>query len=388
MKTETQNPWLLPGEHLARRATRVARYYGFAAAEDIAATGDEARVRELRADGGELRAAFGAPASAALSAYLSRAERAPALFYHLSASGGTLSFGLEAVGIPKSLAETLLLKTAIAILEECGTTDVYVRVNSIGDRDSQGKFLRELGGYLRKHLAELPARGQELLRRDAFAAFVYVRERCREIALGAPRPMEFLSEQSRRHLREVLEHLEAVRVPYEVDSEFLPTAGAYSQTVFEIRPREGEGEPKDERARTRIGAGGRYDEALRRACGTPASGVHLVLYAKVGAKGVVVPEGRAKAKVYFIQLGTEAQLRALAILELLRKAHVPLRQSFGTETLAGQLLTAERLALPYAIIMGQKEALERTVIVRHLLSRRQETISVDVLPHYLKHLKL
>jgi len=91
--------------------------------------------------------------------------------------------------------------------------------------------------------------------------------------------------------------------------------------------------------------------------------------------------------MYFIQLGTDAKLKSLNVIEILRKAHIPIAQSLSKDSLGSQLAIAERLAIPYAIIFGVKEALENAVIVRDMSSRSQETVKLDKLLEYLKNLK-
>jgi histidyl-tRNA synthetase len=92
-------------------------------------------------------------------------------------------------------------------------------------------------------------------------------------------------------------------------------------------------------------------------------------------------------KVYFIQLGFEAKLKSLCIVETLRKARIPVHQSISKDSLGAQLSSAEKMEVPYCIIFGQKEAMDNTVIVRHMSTRSQDTVKIDALSDYIKHLK-
>ena len=141
-----------------------------------------------------------------------------------------------------------------------------------------------------------------------------------------------------------------------------------------------------------IAAGGRYDNLAK------SLGSKKPVPAVGGAIGmdrlVMRPELKSlspriikKPKIYFIQLGFEAKLKSLSVIELLRKAKIPIAQSLNKDSLATQLSTAERLNVPYTIIFGQKEAMEGTVIVRNMENRSQDTISIEKLPEYLKKIK-
>jgi histidyl-tRNA synthetase len=94
-----------------------------------------------------------------------------------------------------------------------------------------------------------------------------------------------------------------------------------------------------------------------------------------------------KPKIYFIQLGSEAKLKSLNIIEILRKAHIPIAQSLSKDSLGSQLAIAEKLSVPYALIFGVKEALDDSVIVRDMSNRSQETVKLKKLLEYLKEIK-
>ena len=91
--------------------------------------------------------------------------------------------------------------------------------------------------------------------------------------------------------------------------------------------------------------------------------------------------------MYFNQLGGEAKLKSLNVIEILRKAHIPIAQSLSKDSLSSQLAIAEKLAIPYTLIFGVKEALDNSVIVRDMSNRSQDTVKLNKLLEYLKELK-
>ena len=91
-----------------------------------------------------------------------------------------------------------------------------------------------------------------------------------------------------------------------------------------------------------------------------------------------------KPKACLIQLGFEAKLKSLSVVETLRKAKVPLVHSLSKDKLSVQLAIADELGVPYALIIGKKEANEGTVIVRNMQNRSQNTIEIEKLGEYLK----
>lgn len=289
------------------------------------------------------------------------------------------AISLEVMGAPKSIAEALLIKTALEILKEEGFGNLSVYVNSVGDRDTVARFSRELTAYYRKNINDLPAHCRQLLKKDVFGLLACKNEKCRIIKDSAPKSMNFLSEDSREHFKEVLEYLEFLEIPYEIDH-FLVGNRAFScQTIFEIH------DPASQDKCEPLAVGVRYANIAKKLGfkrDLPGIGIHLTFKAKNEQKNIKF----LKPKIYFIQLGFDAKLKSLKIIEILRKEKIPMYQAISRDRLISQLGMAESMKIPYTIIMGQKEALENTVIVRDMRNCSQDTVKIEDLPKYLKKL--
>jgi len=95
-----------------------------------------------------------------------------------------------------------------------------------------------------------------------------------------------------------------------------------------------------------------------------------------------------KPKFYLIQMGVEAKIKTLSLIETLRLHRIPLHHFIGKDKITVQLSNAENLRVPYIIIIGQKEALDDTATIRNTATRAQDTVSIADLPHYLKNITL
>ena len=98
-------------------------------------------------------------------------------------------------------------------------------------------------------------------------------------------------------------------------------------------------------------------------------------------------EDKEKHNLFFIQLGFEAKLKSLHVLEMLRKAKLNTYQSLSKDKMAAQIAMAEKMNIPYVIIMGKKEAMENSVVVRNTNTRCQDTVALEDLVAYIKKLK-
>ena len=74
----------------------------------------------------------------------------------------------------------------------------------------------------------------------------------------------------------------------------------------------------------------------------------------------------------------------LKLFSDLEKSGILTAESFGRGSLRSQLRTANRLGVEVALIIGQKEALDGTVIVKNMSSGAQETVSREKLTALIK----
>ncbi len=292
--------------------------------------------------------------------------------------------GLDIIGTTKSVAEAILIQTAIDIIKDEGYEDIYIDLNSTGDKESIANFIRELNSWNRKNLNELGAHCKHDLRQNIFHILQCQNKKCEEIAETAPKTVTSLSEQSRNHLKEVLEYIESMNIPYKLDNRLVGDKKVTCYTIFKIVSLGSDKEPEET-----LALGFRYNGLSKKAeigKDLPGIGVSIALKRKSGKIGRI--KNLKKPKIYFIQLGFEAKIKSLKVIEVLRKAKIPVYQSLSRDKLSSQIGTAEHMKIPISIIMGQKEALENSVIVRNMNTRFQENVPVTELADYLKKFKL
>ncbi len=403
--TKTKKEPTLPRDFF-KRALNVASYYGFQPFEN-AIKGQEKGHASPRLKTGD----HASIASVCFPAGSRLPE--PLLFFYVNEHPRSLfekteddqaELNLEVVGTSKSIAEAILIKTTLSIFEENGVDDAEVILNGIGNRDSFTRFTRELSAHYRRHLNDMHAQCRHNFVKDVLRLLSCDNEDCRALQGTAPRVMNFLNEAGRVHFREVLEYLERLGIPYAVKDSLFGPRDHYSKIVFEIRrtPTEAQKEAQKKKSEEHeeepfankqkgylLATGGRYDDLARRVTSRKdAAGVGISLFypRRLSRSRMKIETRKQPPKAYFVHIGTEAKLKSLLVLDLLRKARISVHQAFHHDQLSGQLISAEKLGIPYLLIMGQKEALEDTVIVRDIETRAQNTVSIPRLSLYLKSL--
>jgi len=169
----------------------------------------------------------------------------------------------------------------------------------------------------------------------------------------------------------VLEYLDDLGVAYELNPLLVRGLDYYTRTVFEFfGEREG--------AQSALGGGGRYDALVEMLGGqsTPAVGFALGLeriMLEMQEAGVATVPADSK-RVYVASLGEPARLAAFGLIEHLLDGGVGALGAVDRDGIGSQLARADKLGVPFAIIIGQKEVREETVILRDMASGAQEIL--------------
>ena len=90
----------------------------------------------------------------------------------------------------------------------------------------------------------------------------------------------------------------------------------------------------------------------------------------------------------FVQLGMESKLMSLDVIERLRQVKIPLYLCLAKDRLGAQVSANEKFHMPYTIVMGKKEAVEKTAIVRNTDTHAQSVITLEELPKYMKKIEV
>lgn len=287
---------------------------------------------------------------------------------------------LHVLGSTKSVCECLSIQTAISILESVGEKDLIVRINSIGDKDSNADFTRKLNAHIRKNYNLYPTELRQELKKNIFSIFEKSNyEKYRKFVDECPKSIDFLSENSRRHFKEVLEFFEILEIPYKIDNCIIGDPQYSTETVFEIDSLKNE---------EIVCHGFRYNR-LAKKIGQKKEVACVYTNINPKLKKIIKKTTKMKyqkPKAYLIQFGPEAKLRSFVVMKELYKNNVYINHSIAKDKLGGQISIAENSEIPYILLLGQKEALENSIIIRNNLNRAQEVVSIQDIGKRLKEI--
>jgi len=279
--------------------------------------------------------------------------------------------GAEIIGERNAVLDAQLVQFFWVCLKDLGITAITVEINSIGCMVCRPGYRVALVNYFRQDARKLCQDCKRRLKESPLRIFECEEIRCKEMAEKAPQTVDHLCEECHDHFREVLEMLDELEIPYHLNARLVRGIDYYTKTVFEIWP---DGKPG-----FALGGGGRYDYLVETLGDKSApavgfsGGVERIVdeLKNINApiiRNIVVPT------VFLAQLGDLGRKKSLRLFEDLRKVGIRVLESFGRNSIKSQLKVANREDAPFSLIMGQKEALDGTVIVRDMASGTQETV--------------
>ncbi len=287
-------------------------------------------------------------------------------------------------------AQTILV--CVRLLEALKIKHFVVKLNSIGCKNCRPIYRKRLIDYYKEHVrkagktSSLCEDCEHRLAVTPLRLLDCKQPGCQELRKDAPVILNGLCIYCKNAFKNVLEYLEELKIPYTLDDYLVRGLDYYNRTVFEIfvdshalpthnaNASHHEGPSFD----LAIGGGGRYDYLIELLGGreTAAVGGAFGLERIIDVLKNTGIEFREKpsAKVFLIHIGDLAKKRSLALIELLRGEGIDVGECLGKESLKAQLRSADKSHAPFALIFGQKEALEESIIVRDLQTGAQETV--------------
>ena len=315
----------------------------------------------------------------------------PVFYYNIEQvpRTGELALTLYVFGVEKSIAEAIIIQTTRSLFSDLGLGDNTIKINSLGDNDSIARYTRELNNFFRKKINEVPNSTRELIKEHAILALMHLLDKNHDLVLESPSTLEFLNDSSRRHFRDIIEYLDLSQTPYEIDSKLIGHHKCYHDTVFSLDINDSSGRPLQEQPF--LVRGGRFSnfmgQHLKQVGNVPAVGAVIIMRGK-SITPKIPHSGKKPMTVHLAQIGFAPKIRALLLINELKQAGIYIDQDLSSDSLSSQLQRAENKKAKYTIIIGQKEYIDNTVILRDMTGKNQEIIPIANLVSRLEKFKV
>ena len=284
-------------------------------------------------------------------------------------------FGVENIGVksPEIDAETIAL--GVSIIKSLGIQSYKVLINTLGDDASRSAYREALKTHFKDHLDELCGDCHRRYEQNPLRILDCKVDHDNPIVQSAPQLSDYLNEESKEYFQRVLNALDALGIPYEIDNRLVRGLDYYTHTVFEVVSTR-----KDSGAQATVFAGGRYDHLVEYFGGPELSGMgfaigleRLLMLATEEGYEFTLPK---ELDAYVISLGNVGST-PLVIANKLRDIGYKCEVNMTSRSLKAQFKSADRNKAKYIIILGEDELKEGVVNLKNTATREQVTVSID-----------
>jgi len=290
-------------------------------------------------------------------------------------------FSIEVIGTKNPIIDAQIIQLSWKIFEKLGLNkNLTIQINNIGCPKCRPDYIKLLLQYYKNKIRQLCGDCRTRLNKNPLRLLDCKEAVCHRLMADVPQSVDNLCSECHDHFKCVLEYLDELNLPYELNYRLVRGLDYYTKTVFEFYP-----EPS-------FGGGGRYDGLIETLGGreTPAVGVALGverMIAEIEKQKIKITEPQ-KPQIFLAQLGTLGKRKAIKLFDALQQEGIKTAESFSRDSLKTQLRIAVKLEAKYTLIVGQKEALEESIILRDMSTSVQEVFAINkIVPELKKRLK-
>jgi histidyl-tRNA synthetase len=292
----------------------------------------------------------------------------------------------EIIGDPSEVSDVQIIQTFVSILKRLSLKKFTIFINSIGCLMCAPKYKKNLLSYYKKRLNRVCPECRRRFDKNPLRLLDCKNEKCKKVTREAPQILDFLCEECKAHFKKVLEILDDLEIPYILNPYLVRGLDYYTKTVFEVW------EDKDDSGQGALLGGGRYDNLVEMFKGrsTPAVGAaagmeRIISFLK--KQDIKISETE-KPKVFMVQLGELGKRKSLKLFDEFQRNGIKVGEAFSKPSIKSQLKIADKEGAKIALILGQREALEGSIIIRDMISGVQETVLIEkVINEVKKRLK-
>lgn len=282
--------------------------------------------------------------------------------------------GVECFGSANPATDVETIAMAYHLFERLGIKGVTLHLNSLGNAASRAAYRQALIDYLSPMRETLSKDSQRRLDENPLRVLDSKEKEDKIAVANAPSILDYLDEESQAHFDAVRSMLEALAIPYVIDTNMVRGLDYYNHTIFEFIT-------EVDQSELTICAGGRYDGLVEYFGGpaTPGFGFGLGLERLLlilDKQGVELPVEEG-LDVYIAVLGTDANVAALALTQAIRRQGFTVERDYLGRKIKAQFKSADAFKAKVVITLGESEIKTGQAVLKHNQTRQEMTVSFD-----------
>ncbi len=276
----------------------------------------------------------------------------------------------ECLGPKEPEADAEIICMMMEFLGRLGLKNLTLQINSLGCSSCRPKYRQKLHDWLasldqsklcedcRRRMETNPLRVLDCKVPD-----------CKELTADAPVILENECPDCRAHFEAVLRHLDAEKVPYQVNHRLVRGLDYYTRTTWEVVSNEIGSQGS-------VAGGGRYDGLVEQLGGPAVPGIGFACGME---RLALLLEGREMPEVrpdfYVAVLDDSCRDAAFALAQNLRREGFSGTMGYESRSMKATMRQAGKSGARFTLIMGTNELASGSVIIKNMESGEQHEVS-------------
>jgi histidyl-tRNA synthetase len=284
--------------------------------------------------------------------------------------------GVETTSDPNPLADAECIALQQHLLEEWGLTGSKIQISTRGTMADRRPVVDGLRKALQPHVNDLCDDCRRRIDENVLRVIDCKNESCAAVVDQIPSAVEFMSDESRAYLDQVISALETMGIKVEVNPKLVRGLDYYVHTVWEITH-------GALGAQNAIAGGGRYEIALGKK-GVPgvgfAMGMERVI-TSLEACGITAEQFAPAGGIWLVSLGKTALAENMRLSRELRAKGIRCGMELEAKSMKAQMRKADRAGAETVIIRGEDEIAKGTAVVKDMAAGSQKELDLKDIIH-------
>lgn len=271
-------------------------------------------------------------------------------------------FGVEVFGSKEAMADAEVISIPVTLYQLLGLKGIKVNINSLGDTESRERYREALIQHFEPHLDELCEDCKERFVKNPLRILDCKVDHDLDIMKQAPKTIDYLNEESKKHFEEVQEYLKAMDIAYAINPSIVRGLDYYTHTVFEVEASvEGFG------SQNVLCGGGRYNHLVKNIGDVDVPGVGFAL----GMERLVTALAYEQIDlcsefldVYVIPF-EDTKKEALSLVQSLRLSGFKVDTDYMNKNVKANFKQADKKKARFIIILGSDEVKENRLTIKN-----------------------
>ena len=291
-------------------------------------------------------------------------------------------FGCEVFGSSNPLNDAEIISIPVNFYRLLGLKGIKVNINSLGDKQSREQYRNALIEYFKPHIDDLYEDCKCRFEKNPLRILDCKIDKDKEIMKNAPKTIDYLNEESKKHFEDVKKYLDALQIEYKVNTNLVRGLDYYSHTVFEVEASvEGFG------SQNVLCGGGRYDNLVENIGGPATKGVGFAmgierLLTALEFENINLNENN-NVDVYVIPVDESIKYDASSLVMSLRLNGFKVDMDYMNRNMKSNFKQADRINAKYIIIIGEDEVKTNILTIKNNKTKEEHKINLEDVVEFL-----